>query len=129
MSETTRLARAARRPGAVAFVLAAVLVLTGCGGGSPDAPAGPAEHAMAETAVPEPLETTVERTVDEHEPIGDTVDPVVELDLEDVVAAALLVASGGDLDAAIAAGLIGEAEADAALDALERGSLDEVLGR
>lgn len=65
------------------------------------------------------------RAVDE--PV-ESAEPSADLDMEAVVAAALVIASGGDLEGAISSGLVGEAEAEAALDALERGSLDRILG-
>ena len=48
----------------------------------------------------------------------------LELDAEQIVTAMVLIASGGDLEAAITAELIGEAEAEAALAALETGSIE-----
>ena len=102
---------------AVGIVTTLLVVASACGGG----------QQVDETAPDSPDE--IDTTADAAErSVGDQVVINADLDLEGVVAAALLVASGGDLEAAIAAGLIGEAEAEAALDALERGSLDAILG-
>ena len=49
------------------------------------------------------------------------------LDPEGVIAATMLIASGGDLEAAISAGLVTEAEAEAALTVLETGDASSIL--
>lgn len=102
-------------------VVAAVLVsASACGGGA--APTVPADDVAPVTTI------ALGEGYGSGEAVARTVAANEDLDMADVVAAALLIAGGGDLEAAIAAGLVGEAEADAALDALERGSLDEILG-
>ena len=112
-----------RRPAGrtrVAVVVAMLVVASACGG----------EAARTDTTG----DVVPVTTITDGEPgatgeaVGRTVAAHDDLDMADVVAAALLIAGGGDLEAAIAAGLVGEAEADAALDALERGSLDGILG-
>ena len=59
------------------------------------------------------------------EPEADTLTEPV--DIEAIVAAAVLIASGGDLEAAILDGSISETAAEAALQAIEDGTLGELL--
>ncbi len=111
--------------------LLAVVLLAGCGSG--DAPTLSEPAASATTAAPAELpEPTVPAiTEGAAREVAPEPEPVVEaepgLDAEQILTATVLIASGGDLEAAITAGLIGEAEAEAALRALESGSIDDLL--
>ena len=58
---------------------------------------------------------------------GGDVEAPAELDPEAIVAAALLIASGGDLEGAISARIVSEAEAEAAIAALEAGTLPDLF--
>ena len=58
----------------------------------------------------------------------DPLAPPDALDRGGVIAAVVLIAGGGDLEAAILEGVVTEAEAEAALLALENGTLEELLG-
>lgn len=69
----------------------------------------PVDHSAAREVAPEP------------EPGPQPLDP------GGVVAAVVVIAGGGDLEAAILDGVVSEAEAEAALAALEHGTLDELL--
>lgn len=113
----------------ILLLVLAALALGACGGSSPavdesgvvtSADESTTGIEAPDTALPD---TSAAREVAEA-PEADAVD---ELDAEAVVAATLLIASGGDLEAAIDAGIIGEAEAEAALAALEAGSVAGVL--
>ena len=75
------------------------------------APAGDDGAAQAATSGP----TTVPELV--------AAAPASELTNEGVLAAAVLIVSGGDLESAIADGVVTEAEAEAALAAIENGTL------
>ena len=110
----------------ILLLVLASLTLGACGGSSPtvdesgivtSADESTTEADAPETALPD---TSAAREVAEL-PDAD------ELDAEAIVAATVLIASGGDLEAAIDAGIIGEAEAEAALAALEAGSVAGVL--
>ncbi|MEM9464405.1 MAG: hypothetical protein AAGA90_03485 [Actinomycetota bacterium] len=110
-------------------VVVMLTLFAGCG-----SEAGPelAEPTPTTTtlAEPDPPPTTMPTVTDsvarevapEPEPV-----PEPELDAEQILTATVLIASGGDLEAAITSGIIGEAEAEAALRALESGSIDDLL--
>lgn len=53
--------------------------------------------------------------------------PASDISTDGVLAAAVIIVSDGDLETAIAEGLITEAEAEAALHALETGTLDSFV--
>lgn len=93
----------------------------------PDSTPAPAAELDAPTTTADVVNSSA-REVAPAEPIEQTPDVVEvvepELDAEQVITATVLIASGGDLEAAIEAGIVGEAEAEAALSALESGSLD-----
>jgi hypothetical protein len=61
--------------------------------------------------------------------VGDQTDPLVSDDVtkEGVFEAALIILADGDLEEAIAAGLVTEAEIDAALAAIDNGTIDQYL--
>lgn len=109
----------------IAIAVAALLV-AGCGSG--DEPTlnepTPTTSTSAPVEAPPPTPSITEGIARE---VAPEPEPVAELDTEGVLAATLLIASGGDLEAAITAGIIGEAEAEAALAALETGSILDVL--
>jgi hypothetical protein len=112
-------------------ILAALLALTVAGCGSSNTPTVAEPPAAPTTTVAEPAATTTTLPavgLGVAREVAPIVEPVVELDTEQVVTAAVLIASGGDLEAAIIAGLIGEAEAEAALRALETGAIEDLLG-
>ena len=79
----------------------------------------------------ESTSTTVPVTAAPTEPAAEQPDPFAPPDALDrggVIAAVVLIAGGGDLEAAILEGVVTEAEAEAALLALENGTLEELLG-
>lgn len=100
--------------------IAAIAILaTACGGSAGSEPAAVADpsaatDATSTTTITTPVIASAARDV------GPAIeDTTPDLDPEGIVAATVLIASGGDLEAAIAAGIVGEAEAEAALQALE----------
>jgi hypothetical protein len=110
------------------LLLALLLLLLGsaCGGADHTTPAAPAVADVAETVEGESSGDigAASREVDaaqDHYEFAQGVDP------EGVVTAALLIASGGDLEAAINSGLVDELDAETAIRALESGSLDELF--
>lgn len=113
----------------VLLLVLAALALGACGGASPTVDESgivtSADEPTTEVDAPDAAlpDTSAAREVAET-PESEAVD---ELDAEAIVAATVLIASGGDLEGAIDAGIIGEAEAEAALAALEAGSVAGVL--
>ena len=118
----------------VALVALIVLASSSCGEQTTGPDAG---HAAAETTTTVAVATTTAALT----PIGEAAERVApvaeptvavttpELRQEAIVAAAVLIASGGDLEAAILDGIVGEAEAEAALRAIEEGTLGDLLTR
>lgn len=111
------------------IVGALVLVLAACGGGDAEpAPAAERSVATSTTLDPEPAEAVPPAAnsdaVDADEPAA----PDLPSDPAGVIAATVLIASGGDLEAAILAGLVSEDDAEAALAALELGDITSVVG-
>jgi len=122
---SARLTSPAHRP-VLAMVFAVVVMLaSACGGTTDDTPALDRDPLVSDTSGDQlGSADAASREVD------DATTPLVlagGLDAEGVVAAALLIASGGDLEAAISAGLVTEAEANAAIEALDSGTLTDLL--
>ena len=111
-------------------VIATATLLGACGSSDSTPPDVAAEEA------PRLVETTTTTSVpvaaEPSEPADDPFDPMIPepepLDQGGIVTAVVLIAGGGDLEAAILEGVVTEAEAEAALLALESGTLDELLG-
>lgn len=113
---------------AVLPILIAASVLTTCG---PSVTVEPNEEDETPPPLVESTSTTVPVTAVATEPTTEQLDTNPEPDALDrggVIAAVVLIAGGGDLEAAILEGIVTEAEAEAALLALEGGTLDELLG-
>ena len=120
-----------------ATMLIAVFVVAGCSssaGGQPSAerPATSVPTvatAVAEQEVPVPTTSTPPVEPSAGTDAGDDSSGLEGDRLTDdgVLAAAVLIMSDGDLEAAIREGLITEAEADAALAALESGTLSDYV--
>ena len=109
-------------------ILIAASVLTACG---PSATVEPEGEDETPPLLVESTSTTVPVTAAPTEPAAEQPDPVAPPDALDrggVIAAVVLIAGGGDLEAAILEGVVTEAEAEAALLALENGTLEELLG-
>ena len=105
------------------------LVMTACGSADVPELSEPAETTST-TLVVETTTTTLPVIAEgiAREVAPAIVEPVTPgLDAEQVLTATVLIVSGGDLEGAITAELIGEAEAEAALAALETGSLDDLF--
>lgn len=104
------------------------LALAGCGAGAEPTASEPIPPSTTTLAVVSDLTPTLpligEGVAREVAPLPDA-EP--ELDAEQIVTAMVVIASGGDLEAAITAGIVGEAEAEAALVALEAGSIDDLF--
>ena len=105
---------------AVLPVLIAASVLTACGPSVTVEPNG-------EDEISPPFVESTSTTVPATEQLDPTLEPDA-LDRGGVIAAVVLIAGGGDLEGAILEGVVTEAEAEAALLALENGTLDELLG-
>jgi hypothetical protein len=120
----------------VAAALAGTLLVAACSSGSTPDPA-PGEGAgnpsptttaaIASTTASPSVATTVASSVDapaaEPAVSGDAKTAVAAVDPDNVLTAAVLVVSAGDVDAALASGLFSEEELTAALDAIEQGTL------
>jgi hypothetical protein len=107
-----------------ALVMGATIFLAGCGGSSAPTAEEPVLPPVAET----PSEEAIERQAPEVEQAELADESIPDgLDPEGVIAATMLIASGGDLEAAISAGLVTEAEAEAALTVLETGDASSIL--
>lgn len=78
-------------------------------------------------ALPRTDDTSASEPVPESTPT-ETVGPAESLTDEGVLAAAVIILSDGDLEGAIADGVVSEAEAEAALAAIEQGTLDQYAG-
>lgn len=114
----------------IALMALTAVLAAGCGGRAPDADDA---RAAATTTVAIVTTTTAAPPIgDGAERVAPATEPSVELPStalrqEAIVAAAVLIASGGDLEAAILDGVVTEAEAEAALLAIEHGTLGDVL--
>lgn len=86
-----------------------------------------AERTVASTTTLAPEDDSVATSALSSAADGEEIVDHGDLDPEAVVVAAVLIASGGDLEAAIADGWITEAEAEAALAGIEDGSLAALL--
>ena len=118
-------------------ILIAASVLTACGPSATVEPEGEDENppllveSTGTVVLVDSTSTTVPVTAAPTEPATEQPDPVAPPDALDrggVIAAVVLIAGGGDLEAAILEGVVTEAEAEAALLALENGTLEELLG-
>lgn len=99
----------------------AAIAAVSCGGGSTEEP---------DTGGPVAESQSVARTVDAVEPADEPADDPVpsvlsgDVDPMGVITAAVLLRTGGDVEAAFAAGSFTRADLDAARDGLADGSLD-----
>lgn len=112
------------------WIVVVLLVVTSCTSGPEPALGEPPPPTPSTTSVgsSEPTEGSIAQQA-AREVVPEPAPPrTVDLDIEHVVTAAVLIISGGDLEAAITAGLIGEAEAEAAIAALESGSIEHLFG-
>jgi hypothetical protein len=109
----------------LAAVLCALAFLAACdGGASPTADVVPAE-ASADTST-EAVSTTAKVEVSVSDTVTGAIDEALQLDEANVLAAALVIASGGDVEQAILDGSFTAAEVTAAVEALETGTLDHL---
>lgn len=99
-----------RRLSIVATALA-VLAFPACSGGS-----------VANDAVDENPVVARVVPVETDEPVGSS-----DADPESVIVAAMILTTGGDLDAALADGVVTQADIDAAIEGLETGAFDELF--
>jgi hypothetical protein len=121
-----------RRRQLSALIVVAALA-SSCGSSAAD-PQPAAERTVASTTTPAPqgdssadnAESSIDSALSSASDGGAIVDHG-DLDPEAVVVAAVLIASGGDLEAATADGWITEAEAEAARAGIEDGSLAALL--
>lgn len=114
---------------ALLMAVATLGLVSGCTSATSASPSvastEPARVTAVTTAVT--LPTAVASAVEDIqvEPVDDVLR--AEVTPEGILAAAVIIVSDGDLEAAIIEGLISEAEAETALRALETGTLDSLL--
>lgn len=120
-----------RRP--IILLVLTVLFAASCGGSGSVADDAVAEGTTTTFVVaPSTTAAAAAPITDVAERVAPVAEPSVEitgtpLRHEAIVAAAVVIASGGDLEAAILDGVVTEAEAEAALQAIEDGTLGELL--
>jgi hypothetical protein len=121
----------------VAAAMAGALVLAACSSGATPRPApsegagnpAPASTTAAVASTPQTQSVATTLAASGNAPAGepsvagDTKAAVAAIDPDNVLTAAVLVVSAGDVDAALASGLFSEDELTAALDAIEQGTL------
>jgi len=118
-----RLDQRSRAKGALGVVAVALFLVPGCS----DARAEPVRVGATEVVELDESGASSSAVSREVEEAVSTSNSDADLATDGVVAAALLIASRGDLEAAIHSGLVTEREAEAALTALESGDLTQFL--